>query len=330
MKFDGFYGNERAKEYFSSCFDRASVPHAVLLTGEHGIGKSTLAEILARAIVCTGKDVPCGECSACRKSKKGVHPDIIKVDGASREVNVEFIRSLKRNALLLPNDGERKVYVIDHADGLNHQSQDALLKILEEPPRFTFFILICYNYSDILTTIISRCVHIPLSPLSDDDMARVLREKKPELSEKEAELIIKTGCGICSFLSEAENSEASLGAEKLCSALLTLDEFNIYEAFSEFEKRPRNELSSIFGEFIYVVRDALVLSSGASASSVSGLSEKLIRQLSGTFSVSQLLSILGLLYEARRVCLLNVGATHIVGGLICDFANIAASAALKG
>mgnify|MGYP004652241699 CR=1 FL=1 len=330
MNFECFYGNERAKDYFTSCFKRSAIPHAVLITGEHGIGKSMLAGIISRAIVCSGENPPCESCSACRKSKKGFHPDIINVDGASREVNVDFIRALKRDALLLPNDGERKVYVIDHADALNHQSQDSLLKILEEPPLFTFFILLCYNYSDVLGTILSRCVRIPLSPLSDSDMERVIREKKPELSDSEVELLVKTSCGICSFLTESEYPSAQKDAEELCRALISLDEYGIYKAFSAFEKTQRNELHFIFSELIYAVRDAVILSSSASVSPISALDRSLLRELSETFSVNELLSILDILYEAKRVCLLNVGTTHIIGGLVCDFANIAAKAALKG
>ena len=136
MNFDGFYGNERAKAYLNSAFARNALPHALLISGERGIGKKTLANILARAIVCTGESAPCGKCDACYKSEKGFHPDIISIDAEKLKSDaakygiipkkdglIHVIRELKLNALLRPNDGERKVYIIDNAGTLSHYNE---------------------------------------------------------------------------------------------------------------------------------------------------------------------------------------------------------------
>ena len=213
MNFDGFYGNERAKAYLNSAFARNALPHALLISGERGIGKKTLAGILARTIVCTGEDAPCGKCEACYKSEKNFHPDIIKIDAENLKEDaakygiipktdklIDVIRELKLNALLRPNDGERKVYIIDNAGSLSHICQDALLKILEEPPLFTFFIILCYNLSDLLPTIVSRAAHIALSPLSDADMISVINKNLPGMSDAERNELVKISGGICSFL----------------------------------------------------------------------------------------------------------------------------------
>ena len=179
MKFDNFYGNEETKEYLSSAFSRKAFPHALLLAGERGIGKRTLADIIARALVCESDadSVPCGNCPSCKKAENGFHPDIIKLDIDSSSHGVDYMRKLKLDALILPNDADRKVYIFNNAEAMTHDAQDAFLKILEEPPSFTFFILLCSSQSDLLPTIVSRTAHITLSRLCDGDIEKIIREK---------------------------------------------------------------------------------------------------------------------------------------------------------
>jgi len=324
MNFEGFYGNERAKAYLSSAFARNSLPHALLITGEEGIGKKTLANIIARTLVCTGENSPCDKCDACYKSKKGIHPDIIYLGSEDDTVKVDDIRALKRDALLRPNDGDRKVYIINHAEAMTHQAQDAFLKILEEPPLFTFFIILCYNLSDILPTIVSRTAHITLAPLSDSDMRRIINEKLPDITENACNELIKTSGGVCSFLITEKNREFTDIATNIANALISHDELEIFRAINIFEKRDRDSVSEILRELIIIFRDSCVLSSQAESTLLSSADSKIAQRISETYSVEVCSKIIRILSDAPLSCIQNVGVSHIAGSLTCKLADIAA------
>lgn len=333
MNFKGFSGNERAKEYLNSAFARNSLPHALILAGERGIGKKTLAGIVAQALVCESDDVPCGVCSACHKAKNGFHPDIIFLDALNLKADakkygieprndrvIDVIRAVKSNALLRPNDAERKVYIIDNAGNLSHECQDALLKILEEPPHFTFFILLCYNYSDLLTTIVSRAAHITLAPLSDEDVMKIIREKRPALSDAEASEIVRTCGGVCSFLVEDKNAELAESAAGIAKALISRDELEIFTVLNKLEKADKTTLSGILDELILIMRDALIISTGAESRRISPAEPNIPESFARTFAASTCNALINLVSEAQKLCARNVGTGHTLGSLICKFA----------
>lgn len=330
MNFDGFYGNERAKQYISSVFARGAVPHALLLCGERSIGKKTFAKIIARAIVCSGENPPCSECSSCYKAEKGIHPDIIFLGSEDTSIKVDEIRNLKRDALLRPNDAEKKVYIISSAGAMTHEAQDALLKILEEPPSFTHFILLCESSSDLLPTIVSRACSITLSPLCDDDMMKIIKETKPELSADEASELLRTSGGICSFLCEETASDTESLSSALLDALASKDEFRIFRACAALEKLSRDKLTAVANEVTLALRDCLILASGANSRLLSSAGRGSLDTLSRKYSERELLGLLELLRDAKASVSRNVGVSHITGTLTCKFADIAANAASKG
>ncbi|MBR5542871.1 MAG: hypothetical protein IKU65_02095 [Oscillospiraceae bacterium] len=328
MKFEGFYGNERAKEYISRAFARNSFPHALLITGERGIGKRTLANIVARALVCNGDSVPCGVCSSCQKALKGFHPDIILLGNDSSSVKVEEIRELKRDALILPNDSDKKVYILNNAGAMTHAAQDAFLKILEEPPAFTFFILLCSNSSDLLPTITSRVSHVALSPLSDSDMRLVIKSKEPGLSDSQIEEIIRTSDGVCSYLSTDTDDTFLNFASDIASAISSHDEFELFRSISALDGHDRDFLIKVFDELIIILRDSIVCSSAPEVRLLSTSCTDISKKLSTSLTALQCFELINYTTAAKDACLKNVGVSHITGNLICNFANIAASAQL--
>ncbi len=330
MNFDGFLGNERAKNYVNSAFANNAFPHALLITGERGIGKKTLAALISRALVCSEDEKPCNICNSCLKAKNLTHPDIryISPEGG-KSIGVKEIRNLKKDALLRPNDSDRKVYIINNADSLTHEAQDAFLKILEEPPVFTFFILLCYNLSDLLPTIVSRTAHIALSPLSDAEISVIIDERLPHLSKEERSELIRTCDGVCSFLSDAAASDSSESAKIIARALASQDEFEIFKAVSSLEKVGRDNFVLALNELILILRDALVLSTEAHSrllSAVPSVSEDLAK----IFPTRVFSDLIALVADAKSGVLRNVGTSHITGSLICNFAYISARADLKG
>jgi len=138
-------------------WDGSRLSHAYIVSGE-------LAETLAMAAVCSGRGSvkPCMGCLHCSKAARHIHPDIIEVDRLpdKREILVDQLRELKKDVIILPNEADKKAYIINYADTMNIKAQNAFLQILEEPPSHVIFILKTENPVALLPTVRSRCVHL--------------------------------------------------------------------------------------------------------------------------------------------------------------------------
>lgn len=159
LRFDGFEGDPRVKESLSLAFDEGRFPHAVLLEGAPGSGTDVLSGILAQAAVCLSPgERPCGRCSGCLKARAGSHPDIATLDGDEnpRAFPVDAVRAVRAGAYVRPNEAPRKVYRLLGVQNMSEISQNALLKILEEPPDNVLFILTAVSAAALLPTVRSR------------------------------------------------------------------------------------------------------------------------------------------------------------------------------
>ncbi len=138
--------------------------HAYMLLAPEGPERDEAARRLAAELLCTGAEPPCGQCRDCRKVLAGIHPDVTVVTRESRDkglrqdIVVGQIRAMTADAQLAPNEAARKVYIIDQADRMNAQAQNALLKALEDPPGHACFILCAASADALLPTVRSRCV----------------------------------------------------------------------------------------------------------------------------------------------------------------------------
>lgn len=141
--------------------------HAYIVTGADAPAREQAAALIARAAVCSeDKNVPCGICRDCVKARKGVHPDIETVRREEKVVNypVEVMRSLRTRAAVVPNEAKRGVHVVVDADYMSPQAQNAMLKVLEEPPSHAVFVLLADNPQRLLETVRSRCETVYLTP----------------------------------------------------------------------------------------------------------------------------------------------------------------------
>lgn len=144
--------------------------HAYLIASGSAEKRNAVAERVAMAMVCEGDDKPCGVCRHCRKAHAGIHPDIFVIgrekDGenkSKREIYVDRIRDLIADVSICPNEAERKVYIIQDTDTMNASAQNAMLKVLEEPPVHACFVLCAEKASGMLDTIRSRCVEVHIN-----------------------------------------------------------------------------------------------------------------------------------------------------------------------
>ncbi len=164
---------------------KGTLPHALLFTGADGVGKEDAARMLAMACNCRqprkrpdkATPTPCGVCSACRKIRSGVHPDIIQIRPTGAFIRIDQIRGLVHAASMKPYEAAYRVAILTDAQKMNPEAGNALLKLLEEPPAQTLIILTALQTADLLPTIVSRCQHIRFRPLSRKRLASILTEE---------------------------------------------------------------------------------------------------------------------------------------------------------
>lgn len=186
MNLTALSGNERVKEQLSRQEKGRGLSHAYIVSGPAGSGKHILAQLLAMAMLCASpEEKPCGRCAPCLKVKKGVHPDVSVVTGPEegKPIAVDQVRALRSDACIRPNEGERKIYLLERADQMNASAQNALLKLLEEGPRFAAFLLLAQNPGALLETVRSRCEEIALLP--------AVRAENPGGAEEQSALVGK-------------------------------------------------------------------------------------------------------------------------------------------
>ena len=166
----------------SALIDPSRLSHAYLICAPSREESLAAARDIAAAALCTGVKPPCGQCRACRKVQSLVHPDVITLGREAddkgklkKEIAVEQIRRLITDACVLPNEANRKIYIIDQADTMNIAAQNAALKLLEEPPRGVVFLLCAVNAQLLLPTVRSRCVELNLSGKEEELDADMLK-----------------------------------------------------------------------------------------------------------------------------------------------------------
>ncbi len=246
MRLPHLLGNERLKEALAA-LPPSGVGSAVLLDGPAGIGKRTAAADLAAGLLCPDRNGPCGACPACKRARAGSHPDLIwlKEPEPGKAVKLEQVRELRAQSFLRPSEAPFKVFVIPQADKLNLPSQNALLKVLEEPAT-SVFVLLCENREAMLQTVRSRCKTFRLTPLTDALLTQALRERAPAPAEDIRQAVSRSGglLGRALDILSGNEKPAQAAARTFCHALQG-DELALWLACQELTKLSREE----YGEF---------------------------------------------------------------------------------
>ena len=210
------------------------LPHAILLRGAGSATRGKVSSFLAQAFVCEGENKPCGRCSHCMKAGINSHPDVITVDPAAQNektFKIALVREMKDDAYIIPNEASRKVYILKSADKMNVQAQNALLKLIEEPPSYARFILECESSSAMLETILSRVSLFDLGTDSDD-VSDELRRKADDT------------------------------AARLASAILKPTEYDFMKITAEFE-RDKELFEPVLPALQLIFRDAVIIKTGS-------------------------------------------------------------------
>ena len=275
--FEKIVGNHALKDRLTSDIESNSLSHAYIIEGPHGSGRHTIALTSVAAIACKNRGqsdtVPCGQCANCRKILSEQSPDVslISLEEDKASIGIEAIRKIKEDLYVAPNDIDLKVYIIDDADKLTHQAQNALLLSLEEPPSYVLFFLICENSSLLLETVKSRAPTLRTERvsheelrnylLSHDSRARELLDQSPD----EFNTIIHISDGCIGYGLELLNSrqrklilDCRRVATDLISMLSSKNRASVFETVVSMGSK-RQEISRQIVFLQHAIRDLLLL-----------------------------------------------------------------------
>ena len=175
MRFSDCRGQDLGVSLINGYLEKNRFSGGYIFSGPEGIGKKMVAKIIAQKLNCTADSgKPCGSCSSCLKIEKMQHPDVHIIENDESQIKIEAIREIKREASLRPYEGVMKVFIIDNAHKLNPEAANALLKILEEPPKNSVIILITHKVQTIFLTVTSRCKQIRFAALARGSLESIL------------------------------------------------------------------------------------------------------------------------------------------------------------
>lgn len=215
MPFRDVVGHTRIVSLLARAIARETLPPSLLLAGTAGVGKRRVAMALAAAVNCPTPRTSdglerdaCGECPSCRRISRRVHPDVIVITpGDTGAIKIEAVREVIDRSGYRPFEGRRRVVIIDDAEALVPQAQNALLKTLEEPPSASVFLLITASPDALLATVRSRCPRLRFGDLAEADVARVL-VRDHEYAEGNARAAAALGEGSVGRALSAESTGA--------------------------------------------------------------------------------------------------------------------------
>lgn len=179
-EFKQIIGHEQIIGHMQNAIRQKKISHAYLLCGESGSGKRLVAEAFAKAVLCEeGGIEACGKCKSCKQAESGNHPDIRVVVREKATLGVKEIREqVTADVQIKPYSSEYKIYLIDEAEKMTEEAQNALLKTIEEPPEYAVFLLMVDRQELLLSTVLSRCVLLPFYPVATGKIKQFLMEEK--------------------------------------------------------------------------------------------------------------------------------------------------------
>ena len=312
MSLESLLGNDQLKSKLTPALTGDRLSHAYLITGPEGSGKHTLARLLAAAMECTaGTSRPCCVCAQCRKALSDQHPDVVTVDDTEhKNVSVKLVRSAGSDLYVRPNEGRRKIYVYPRAADLNAQGQNALLKVLEEPPQYGAFLLLAESAAQLLPTIRSRCVELRLAPLPKPVLKEALRRAVPKADGSALEAAcLRSGGFLGQALQLLTGDPLPEEAGRFAAAFAGGDRLAMTELLVPLERKKGEQLHEIFSVWISLLSEALGAKNGAPGCS------REAAQLAAARSGSELLAAIRHLQRALTLLDGNVSPAAICGAL---------------
>ncbi len=323
--FPSVYGNSRIKEIIGQAIADGSNSHAYIIEGDMGSGKKTIAYNICAAVMCERKTdadgpLPCGECASCVKVMGKVSPDVIYYSAADgKSIGVAAVRELKSTVSYVPNDSDRKVYIIDGADRMTKEAQNALLSVLESPPSYVIFLLLCERSDLLLETIRSRAIKVGTEKFSRDSIVRYITEKTDIRDSGKASRIAFMSDGsigralmLASDGAMYEQSRRTADdAGNFVSMMLDGDRASLVRSGAEILKTYQKKLRQFIVLCDEVLSDIAEHKASGTSSSFS-MDEGKMAALSGKYSIRKLMGYHGIFRDALSYLDSNVSEKAVM------------------
>ena len=329
--FSALYGNSAVKTRLGTAIDRGTLPHAFLVTGPSGSGKKTFALELAAAINCEKKNdgisrLPCRECNTCRRIISNNYTDIARLvrQSGKATIGVEEVRLFRGDMFLSPTESNFKTYIIDEADKLTVNAQNALLTVLEEPPRNVIILLLAEAADKILTTVKSRAQSVAMQRFDTEelreyltahsDKARLLSKTNPTVLDG---IIVSSDGRIgkaLSLLSDKqikENEQDRLVTEKIIESLLPGVPYSeLYPAINSLPTA-RADFIAALESLISALRDIIIVKFDKIAPLLFYTDRVAVQRISENMSTRKMLAVYEILQSALNDTGKNVSTAAI-------------------
>lgn len=312
MGFAQLLGNQRLKDNLIASVGRGRISHGYLITGPQGAGKHTLARLLAAAIMCNSPEKPCLTCPDCRKILADTHPDFITVDDEEKAtVSVNLIRDARADMYVRPNEADKKIYMIPRAMDMRTEAQNALLKVLEEPPAYGVFLLLADNPEKLLPTVRSRCVELKMQSLPPEILQQALKKEFPQAGETELQGAISRSGGYLGqakkLLQQGEN--LSDKTRDFVKSYADKDAVLLMQTLVPMEKLPRPQLMQELYGWKEILQQALTYRSGMQAQT------QMAQEIGQSRSAKEILSAIRQLDKADEYLRGNASCGAVCGYL---------------
>ena len=232
MGFEEILGNEMVKDHFKKAIQNHKISHAYILTGEAGMGRKSIANAFAMSLLCEkGGSEPCMMCHSCKQVMSGNHPDLIYVTHEKPgSIGVDDVREQINDTIMIrPYSSYYKIYIVDEAEKMNQQAQNALLKTIEEPPAYAVILLLTTNADSFLPTILSRCITLNLKVVKEDVIKSYLM-KTYHIPDYQADVCVAFAQGnVGKAIQLASSDDFNEMKASALQLIKRLDDIDLYE-----------------------------------------------------------------------------------------------------
>ena len=329
-------GNRQSANRIGTAIENGTLSHALLIGGPSGSGKTVFATEIAAAVNCEGVGheaaLPCGVCSSCRRIFEGNFPDfkVLKKPSDRATLGVDPIKELREDMFLSSTEANTKIYVIDDAECMTPEAQNALLKVLEEPPGSILIILLARECDKILTTIKSRTQYVAMSRFTEDELKRILPARSQEAAQLmrssperfDAVIMSSEGrLGEALRLVNAKNADECKAQRDEVAALLRAlrqgaPRAELYSAVMALQTSKRQELVNSIENVISAVRDLIAIQNADRVRLLFFTSAAEAKQVAEDIGISALVSLYDALCEAHEYCSKNANIANILTNLL--------------
>ena len=295
------YSNEQILSTLTSMISSGRLSQSFLIFGTSGVGKKTLARYFSAKLLCeNNSNSPCGECRSCKLIAQNSHPDvkIISTSEDSKAFSVEKLRHIVSDAHILPNDADKKIYILADCDKMSQLAQNALLKIIEEPPAHAYFIFTASSKAVFLPTILSRVISLGMNEVSNSECRLALLENGVVDEEmiKNAIEAFNGNIGKClEFINDKNLANAVEISKSITDAMISTSEYSLLKAFSQLEGN-KILTKAVITMLCAIVRDCCSIRLGNDI--LVGCYKKGSNQLASTITLSKADEIYRVLCEA--------------------------------